>query len=179
MVIGVVGTFAAGKDTVAEYLQQKGFDWYSTSDEIRDELRTLNKSLDRDTMVTFAGSQKAKYGNAYYAEKIIKRVHGDIIISAMREPEAIDYLRRLPDFYLITVDAPIERRFARAVERGRLGDGNSLEEFRIIEEREMSGKLSAQRLGKVIAMADYTIINDGTLAELHKKVDTVLEQILK
>ncbi len=37
MILGITGTFAAGKDTVAEYLKTKGFSVFSLSDAIRDE----------------------------------------------------------------------------------------------------------------------------------------------
>ena len=39
MIIGITGSYASGKDTVASILQEKGFIHYSLSDILREELK--------------------------------------------------------------------------------------------------------------------------------------------
>lgn len=57
--------------------------------------------------------------------------------------------------YVVVVDADRERRLARAAER----DGHSIDEIRRREESQMPAE-------RKVAMADFVIHNDGTLAEL-------------
>ena len=46
MIIGVVGTIGSGKDTVAEYLNQKGFQSISLSDILRGIMKQENLDVD-------------------------------------------------------------------------------------------------------------------------------------
>lgn len=179
MVLGVVGTFASGKDTVAEYLASLGFQHISTANVIRTEMVAQGLPLDRDTMTRFATETRQKHGNAYFTEQVITHITGNVVLADMRHPDEIAALREQfgREFVLIAVDAPIAIRFERARGRGRIGDGETLEDFRFKEERELSGKLGSHRLGDVIQMADIQIENSGSLSELEVKIDAVLSQL--
>ena len=51
MIVGLTGTYAAGKGTVAEYLIGRGFQYYSLSDELRLLLREKGFiTTDKDDM---------------------------------------------------------------------------------------------------------------------------------
>jgi hypothetical protein len=59
--------------------------------------------------------------------------------------------------------------------RGRGGDPQTLEALRALEGRELgSADPAAQQLLAVQALADATVRNDGTLAELHAQVQALL-----
>lgn len=178
MVLGVVGTFASGKDTVAEYLATKGFRHISTANTIRAMMQTQGLSLDRDTITRFATETRAREGNAYFTKQSMVGVTDEAVFADMRHPDEIDSLRQRygNNFLLVSVDAPIELRYQRACSRGRVGDGETLEDFRAKEDREMSGRLGSHYLKEVIRQADIRIQNDGTLAELHAKVDRIISQ---
>ena len=74
----------------------------------------------------------------------------------------------------LAVDAPIEVRYARARARGRDESAATLDEFRRKEELEMAGNETKQQLALCMAMADRTIVNDGTIEELRRKVEDLL-----
>lgn len=57
LIIGIVGTAGSGKDTLAEYLQKKGFIYTSLSDRIREECDRLNLSRDRDNLIRVANGK--------------------------------------------------------------------------------------------------------------------------
>lgn len=176
MIIGVSGTFASGKDTVANYLTTKGFAHFSTADEIRELMREEGLPLDRTTMQDFATKIRKEKGDAFFTERALAKATGDAVFADMRNPAEIVALRQAGPFSLIIVDAPLELRYERAKARGRVGDGESLEDFREKENRELQG-VKSQKLGEVMAMADYRITNEGTLDELQAKVEAVLEEI--
>ena len=63
--------------------------------------------------------------------------------------------------------------------RGRGGDPQTLDELRALEGRELGGDdPAAQQLLAVQALADATLRNDGTVAELHAQVQALLERSL-
>lgn len=48
MIIGITGTFAAGKDTVADYLKEKGFEHFSLGEELTDIANERGLAVSRD-----------------------------------------------------------------------------------------------------------------------------------
>lgn len=181
MIIGITGTLSSGKDTVAEYFIGKGFTAFSTADELRSYMEQHKLPLDRDTMRDMGQRVRQEHGDDILERwAAAKFPHGQpVIITAMRHPAGIEYLRTLPDFFLIAVDAPIELRFERALARGRIGDGVTLDIFRSQEDEERKTVGSAQQLDVVMGMADYVITNNGTLEELHAQLEGVYQEILQ
>jgi dephospho-CoA kinase len=101
---------------------------------------------------------------------------GNYVIDSIRNPEEIRILRQAGRFLLIGVDAPIELRFQRAKARGRVENAGTVEEFRKLEERELSAHSSAQQLDLCLAQADVVVINDSSVGRLRKKIERVLSE---
>ena len=177
MIIGVTGTFAAGKDTVSEYLQQKGFFHFSLSDAIRAEADKRGLPKDRDTLVDLGNELRQTLGNDILARRAVEAAPGGkAVFTSIRNPDEVTFLKTQPGFVLINVDAPIETRYERIVERKRESDMVDFETFKAQEEKEKTGTGSQQNLSGVAAMADYQVINDGTKEELYKKIDAILNE---
>ena len=83
-------------------------------------------------------------------------------------------LRALPRFVLLGLNAPLPLRFERSINRGRLGDGTTLEEFSRKEERANSDSEAGQQLESTLRLADANIVNDGSLADLADRIAAVL-----
>lgn len=177
MLIGVVGTFAAGKDTVAEYLVEKGFSHYSTGDLVRAYI-TDNQlgGLDRDNLRKIATKLRAEKGTGILVEMALADQSRPMVISGIRNPGEVNALKKAGGT-LIAVDAPIERRYAWAKARGRLDDVVTSEDFKRQEAAEETDNPAAPQITAVIALADFDVANDGSLADLHQKIDTVLEHL--
>jgi dephospho-CoA kinase len=101
-------------------------------------------------------------------------VQCDAIIDSIRNPQEIQHLRSHPHFVLLALDAPVEVRFARAQNRGRNESAATLQAFIDKENEEMSDTDTAQQLKTCIQMADFLVLNDGTLEELHLKLEAFL-----
>ena len=80
-------------------------------------------------------------------------------------------------FILIGVDAPIELRFKRLLERNRAGDAKTLREFKQQEQRENLKSDTNQQLDATFGMAKKVIVNNSTLKELHNKIDKLLKSL--
>lgn len=79
------------------------------------------------------------------------------------------FKERCRDFYLVAIWAsPLERR-RRLIRRGRF----DLEELEKRDERELSWGL-----GDSIALADFMIVNGGSLEEFKEEVSNLLDSLL-
>ena len=54
MIIGLTGSYGAGKDTVADYLKAKGFGYHSLSDILRGELVRSGQSITRESLINLS-----------------------------------------------------------------------------------------------------------------------------
>jgi dephospho-CoA kinase len=175
-IIGLCGQPASGKDTVADFFVSKGFTHVSLGDTLREEMRKQGLPVDRAHMSVFAAEAKKTRGMAYLAKLAAGKVSDKSIISGIRGTAEVEFFRARfgRDFMLLVVDAPLETRYARARKRNRTGDDISFEEFRRIEDHERSAVSGAQEVDKVIALADLTVDNGGSLEELTAKLERLL-----
>jgi len=172
--IGLTGTNGAGKGEVAVYLIKKGYDYFSLSDLIREELEKKGEETSRNNLIKTGNHIREKFGADILARRIMKRIKGKAIIDSIRNPKEVEFLRKQKNFILLAVDAPVELRFERVKSRGRDESASNLEEFIRKEEEEMTDYKNGQQLHNCINLADFTLINDGFLEDLHKKLESLL-----
>lgn len=179
MIIGLSGTFGAGKDSVARYLVSRGFEHCSTSDSLREFTTERGRKLERENYRLTANELEEEFGGSVLAKKCLdKRTGEDITLSGIRRMGEIKFLRNQKDkFTLLFIDAPIELRYQRMVDRSREGEGHiSFEELKHREGLETSGQ-SSQRLDICQKEADEIVVNDGSEEALFTKIDKILEKI--
>src|SRR3989344_2001362 len=182
MIIGLTGTNASGKDSVASYLEQKSFRHYSLSDILRDRLTQEGRESSRENLIAIGNKLRQEHGPSVLAEFTLEKINSTkgyvhFVVSSIRNPAEVSSLRRHKGFVLVAVDAPLEIRYKRLLSRSRLGEGvSNVDDFRKYEERENSFDPSAQQISSCIALADYTAVNDSDFSSLHKKVDVILRQ---
>ncbi len=169
--IGLTGTNGSGKGEVASYLMKKGYAYVSLSDEIRENLRRRGKESTRDQLIAAGNALRRRCGADVLARRALEKVEGRTVIDSIRNAREIAFLRRQDDFILVAVDAPAGLRYARVQRRGRAESASTLEEFRAKEKEEMTGGRSGQQLRLCLHMADLTIVNDGTLKDLHRQIE--------
>jgi dephospho-CoA kinase len=173
-VIGLTGTNGAGKGEAASFFMEKGYAYYSLSDVIREELKKKNQEFTRDNMIRMGNFMREHFSPDILARMVAEKIAGKAVIDSIRNPKEVEYFRSIEDFTLLAIDAPAELRFERVKDRGRNESADSLEEFLAKEAEEMGTDESRQQILACMDMADHTIINDGTLDELRKKLEKVL-----
>ena len=159
--IGLTGPNASGKGEVAALLATRGYALHSLSDIVRDEASRRGLTHAREDLIRVGNDLRAEGGAGALAERMLSRLRGRDVVDSIRNPGEVAVLRRVPGFLLLGVDAPPEVRFARARTRGRVGDGETAEEFRRREEKENSTDPARQQLR-------------ATLADLAAALDRVL-----
>jgi dephospho-CoA kinase len=107
-------------------------------------------------------------------EKAVAENTKDAVIESVRNVGEAEFLLS-KGVYLLAVDADQERRFHRVQERRSATDQVDLLTFIYHEEREMhpEGPHDMDVRG-VMRLAHQTILNDGSLNELHASVDSLL-----
>lgn len=184
MIIGLTGKNASGKGEVAEYLKTKSFIYYSLSDALREEATKLGLEHTRGNLIKLGNELRQRHGPQYLAEKVNNKLNGQLknnvknfVIDSIRSPFEAKELLKNKNFLLIGIDAPVELRFERLLERNRVGDSKTLEEFKKHEEQENSNDKNSQQLDATFKLSGKVIVNDGSLEQLHKKIDDLLEEL--
>lgn len=184
MLIGITGTDGSGKGTVVDYLvHHKGFTHCSARAIWIDEMEKRGQEPTRANMRLIANELRGKHGNdfliTYYLEKIQREGIKNAGIESIR---ALDEARTLKAHggILIAVDADPKIRYERVQGRRSETDKVSYEQFLEHEELETNDPdPHGMQKRKVMEIADYTILNNGSLAELEKQIEDVFSKIIK
>jgi len=181
MIIGITGTLASGKGTIVKHLESLGFKHYSVRKFLTKIIEERELELNRDSMVLVANELREKYSPSYIAEQMYseaKESSEDTVIESLRTIGEVESLKGKRDFYLFSVDANQDVRYNRAIERASETDKIDFETFIKNEKREMESINPAkQNLKGCIKLADFRFMNDGTIEELYKKIDSTIEAI--
>lgn len=181
MIIGIAGPIASGKSVLVDMLVEKGFVCLGLSDEVREEAKKLGIPIERKALQDFGNAMREKFGNGYWAERLIKKMEPskNYIIVGIRNPGEIDSLRKLGNFVLIGIDAPVEKRFQWILARDKDSDPKTIEEIKAMDSRDRGVGEAAhgQQSQKCYEMADAYVLNDSSFEDLAKKVSELLETI--
>ena len=177
MIIAIAGPNASGKGEVANILKEKGYVYYSLSDEVREVAKERGLELTRENLIKTANEFRVKEGDGVWARRVLNKIkEDDVVVDSIRHPDEVRELKK-KQAVLIAVDADVEIRFKRGLARGRIGAETTLEDFVKIEKQESTDEKNKQQITNTIKMADYTINNNGTLEELKARVEEVLAKL--
>ncbi len=181
MILGITGTNGAGKGTVVDYLVQKhGYTHYSSRAAITEEILKRDLEVNRTNLNEVATDLREKFGPSYIPDLYMKRAKEqgiqDYVIESIRNPFEAEAIKARGGKILI-VDADKNIRYERITARASETDKVSFEEFVAQEDREMTSEdptnPAKMSIHAVMAMADYTLENNGTLEELHAQIDAL------
>ncbi|ASI99937.1 AAA family ATPase [Thermococcus celer] len=188
MIVGIVGKIAAGKTTVAKFFEERGFCRVSCSDPLVD-LLTHNVSgyswipelpekaePTRERLIEFGKHLKETYGGDVLIRLAVDKMRDcdNIVIDGVRSREEISAIKRLGG-KIIYVEAKPETRFERLMRRRASKDKGikSFADFRAMDDAEERLYHTSELKG----LADYVVVNEGTLEELREKVARIIERI--
>lgn len=185
MIIGLTGTNGAGKGTIVEFLEKRGFSHYSVRGFIIYQMQKKGMNVNensetfRDDLRKVGNQLRAENSPSYITDRLYEQArfaNRDAVIESFRNVGEIESLREKSDFYLLAVDARPQVRYERIRKRGSSTDNVSYEKFLEQERAEMSSTdPNKQNLSACKQLADFTLINNGSLSELEIAVDVILK----
>jgi dephospho-CoA kinase len=181
LIIGLTGTFGAGKGEFSKILMGKGYVYHSCSDVLRAELKQRGEAETIENLARIGNEIREKQGAGELPHRLLeiirKRGEANSIVDSIRSVGEVEELLKEKDFVLVSVEAPIELRYQRVRRRGRHGDDLTFEEFKRLEDAQMNGEGAKQNLKKCMNMADYKISNIGSLEELRESAEGILVEV--
>lgn len=185
MKLGLTGPIGSGKGEITKILIEKGFCYVSLSDIVREEAKKRNIELSRENLQNLGNVLRKEFGAGILGkivrEKIEEKSEKNWVIDGIRNPKEVEELRKIEDFYLIAVTAPLEVLIERVISRKRVEDPESLKEIRekILREIGDDQPEEGQRIKDCIAISDFTIANISSLAHLKKEVEKIIKTIME
>ena len=181
ILIGITGTDGSGKGTVVDFLVRKGYTHYSARAIWEEIFKERGIENTRANMRLLANELRKEHGNDFVVTYYLKRMEEEkpqrAIIESIRATAEAETLKKNGGL-LLAVDADQKLRYERVQGRRAPSDKVSYEEFVRHESMEMNDPdPHGMQKQRVIAMADYTITNNGTIDELRTQVDFFLKAV--
>ena len=186
-ILGVTGTFASGKDTVAEILESDYNIYHvSTGDIVREKAMELYGNKERETLHKTATEFRQNEGGDYFVREGYRRYeavqdqYSGIVFTGVRSlGEGRAVLALGGD--LVFVNAPVEVRYERMASRQRDTETRkTMEEFLEFEKKERGGDSDdewAFNIDKLGEMAKYQIDNSGTFEAFVENVNKLAAEV--
>ena len=179
MIIGITGSFGAGKGYVADYLvKKKGFAHFSARTFITHEIEKRGLPVNRDTMTVVANDLRKQGGPTYIFEQLVllaKQHTGDAVVESVRAVAEARYIKEQGGVVL-GIDADPKIRYDRIVKRGSETDHVSFEEWHNQEIRESNpDDPTKQDIFGALRESDYVIINTDSLGSLDTEIEKFLQ----
>ncbi len=179
--LGLVGPIASGKGVLADHLKGLGFDYYSLSDQVRQEAVRRNLPINRETLQNLGDEMRKVHGPCILAERALLSVTNPnrcLVFDSLRNPSEINLFRHLIDIKIIGVDAPVENRLHWYLKRSKeIGeDDPDMSAFIKVSlrDRGIDQESYGQQVDKCLAIADIVLNNGGTKDDILKSLDLFL-----
>ena len=176
LVIGISGTFASGKGTLADSLARHfNLINVSTSDMLAEEAMREFGNTDRPSKFAVAERLRKTKGGGVLAEMALEKfkqdsAHDGVLVSDLRSLGEANVVKKAGGV-IIFVDAPLELRYQRMQSRARDIEANiSQADFAEREKREWyAGPSDADfNLRGIKAMADIRLSNDSSVDVMNR-----------
>lgn len=175
-IVGLTGPTAGGKGTVAGFLKEVGYTYFSLSDELRKEAAKRNWGGGKETLQNLGDELREKFGNAVLAKRVAEldefKNAQRIIIDSIRNPAEINYLRDFFGAKILGVTASVHTRYEYYKERAREGDPMSFQEFLRLDGREMingnGGSTHVIQIKECLRISDFVIVNEVSKERLRE-----------
>ncbi len=191
IIIGITGTIGSGKTELASYLTKKGFVHFSAREFLMKEVAKRHGEVTREKLLECANSLRKEHSPSYVIESLFEeaqefaRSRGkNCILESVRSPGEVDYLKsaskkqKHSQFFLVAIDADQKVRYTRVKARKSVTDHISFEKFAEEEAREMKSKEPHEaNIGECIRRADYIILNNGSIKDLHESIEIMLSSM--
>ena len=177
-VVAIVGMTGAGKSEVARLFHENGFKMVRFGDVTDEELRKKGLALTEENERPVREAFRKKHGMAAYAVLNLPRIDAarktsHVVVDGLYSWEEYKYLKNHygDDLMIIAVMSSPKTRYARLGSR----------KVRPLTAAEAAGRDQAEienvNKGGPIAMAEATLSNESSLADLRREVEDLISRL--
>jgi dephospho-CoA kinase len=179
LIVCLTGMPGAGKSTIADGLQSKGYVIINMGNAVRAEAKNRNLEPTGANLGKLMLELREKNGPGAVAELVRSQIENStsevIIIDGIRSSSEIEVLRKFGKVKLLAIHASTNTRFEFLQKRGRSDDPRTKENFEERDDRELGVGIS-----NPIALSDDAISNNNlTKEELIEEAIRKIEQWTK
>lgn len=178
-IIAFTGMPFAGKSEAVKVGKEMGIPVIRMGDMVWEEVKRRGLDINDENVGKIADEMRRSYGMDIWAKRTIDKILkmknvNKIIIDGIRNFEEIDFFKKMlgNNFILISILASDEKRYQRAMKRGREDDSKDIELIKERDQREKSWGIE-----NVIASADVVVPNEGSLEDFQRKIREILIKI--
>lgn len=174
-VVSIVGMPGSGKSEVSRVFEENGFVRIRFGDVTDKEIEKRGLELNEENERYIRELLRKEHGMTAYARLNLPRIdsalkHSDVVIDGLYSWEEYIFLKPYygKDFYVIAIWSSPETRYARLAARANR---------RLTPEEAAArdkGEIENLNKGGPIALADFTITNESSLADLQQAVERIL-----
>ncbi len=177
-VISIVGMAGSGKSEVARVFEKSGFKKIRFGDITDEEIKKRGLELNEENERNVRQQLRKEHGMAAYAKLNLPKIDAmlkssDVVVDGLYSWEEYTLLKSRygKDFHVVAVWASPKMRYGRLSKR----------KIRPLTQEEAAGRdiaeLESTNKGGPIAMADFTIINESSLADLERETKKVISAL--
>lgn len=175
--VAVVGMVGAGKTTASHYLEKKGFEYIRFGQVVMDEVKRKGLRVCEKNEKMVREGLRQKHGMAVMAKlnypkikKALKKAH--VVADGLYSWAEYLFLKKRMkgEMIVLAIQASPQVRYRRMPRRGERALS-----ARLAQSRDYADIAHIQKAGP-IAMADYTIINEGGIRELKQAINLFLQK---
>ena len=181
IIIGLAGEMACGKGTAAKHVEEKyRASSYRFSSMLRDVLKRLYVEEKRENIQKLSTMLRQNFGEDLFAKVMAEDVNKDenevIVIDGIRRLSDIEYLKKIPEFKFVYIDADMLNCYKRIIKRGENSDDNN-KTFKEFEREHLQE--SELQINDLKNYADFVIDNDVDFNHLYEQIDKIIENCIK
>jgi dephospho-CoA kinase len=174
--VAFTGMPGAGKSLAVETARERDLPVVRMGDAVLAEVEDRGLEPNEDSVGRIASRMREREGPGVWARRTlegIRDVEGEpVVIDGVRTLDEVRVFREAlgDDFTLVAIHAAPGTRMERLLDRGREDDVVDENEFRARDERELGWGV-----GRVIALADVMLVNEGGPKRFQDRVADVLD----
>jgi len=188
-IIAIVGMPGSGKTEAANFFVSKGFQFIRLGQLTLDEVLKRGLEPGEASEKPIREELRKKHGMAAFAilnfpkiDEMLKK--SNVVVDGLYSwEEYLEFKEKYPNIIVLAINASPETRYERLTKRkwDRKKDPEMKNRSYSMEDAKARDKAQLENLhtGPPIAMADITVVNEGTIKDLYKEVDKVMKKIKK
>ncbi len=179
-IIAIVGMAGSGKSVAVDYLTEKGVPKVYFGGMILKEMEKRGIEITPDNEREFREMIREKEGKDWVVKQVIEEVKG--LINAGQKRIVLDAVYSCTEYKLLKHEFPGIMTFIAILTTKKIRYKRvatrpvrpfTTEEM---QERDKTEIENLEKGGPIVA-SDYFILNDGTIAEMHDRIDDILREI--